>query len=257
MKKSPLNKFSKAVVALTAAALTTISANAVSIGVDEILTEADTVNPAALSGTVNMSLSGSVLTVELQNTSGNTGTPGDAGNLLTGIGFNLPAGVTISGGSATIAAGSVAVGFSGTDISQEWGFENTITSGHFMVPPATLSVNRAVSTMVADVAGKFAAGSIDSPFNLAGPSFGLNSAANAGGGLPYVQDSIVITLNLDGAIPANLLSQIDGDAVILTFGSPVNSSLLSVPDSGNTLLLLGAVLAGIALVGIRRSGFAG
>ena len=86
------------------------------INVDQVLYQSGGVADAnLLSGTVNMSLAGNVLTIILRNTSQN-GAGDGAGILLTGIGFQLPTGVSITGGSAVIGSGSTAVNFAGTNV---------------------------------------------------------------------------------------------------------------------------------------------
>src|SRR6185503_17137515 len=109
-----------------------LQANAALITVDQIIYQ-DGIggNPAALAGTVNMTLSGNTLTVVLRNTSTASGVQGSF-NLLTGLGFNLPTGVTIGSGSATVAAGSGvnwSTATSGVNVSQEWGYDNNVTAG--------------------------------------------------------------------------------------------------------------------------------
>src|SRR5688572_27566804 len=100
------------------------TASATSITVDQILAPGD-VNTAYLSGSVDMTYSGSVLTITLKNLSGDAAGSG-AGVLLTGIGFNLPGTLAISSGLANMGS-STALGFVkpiGGDVSEEWGYDN-------------------------------------------------------------------------------------------------------------------------------------
>ncbi len=225
------------------------SAMAVPITVDEIVAPSD-VDASQLSGTVNMSLSGSVLTITLQNTSLDAAGSG-AGILLTGIGFNLPTGVYIGSGSASMA-GSTAVGFvmpAGGDVSSEWGYDNQpLNSGALL----GYDVNTAVSSMESQTTTQFAPGSVSSPLNLGGPDFGLVSANETdglGAGVEGILDSLTITLNLAGTIGDDLLAFIERGMVALTFGSPGSQT---VADGGSTLMLLGSSFSVLAYLARRR-----
>ena len=234
----------------------------VNIHVDEILYQGG--DPSVLGGTVlggdvDMMLVGNVLTITLTNTSSaNTGD--SAGNLLTGIGFSLPNGLTIGGGAATVPVGEFAHNFSlpgDRDISEEWGYTNPadLSSGHFHGVISTQgSVNTAVSSHNADVADRFALGSLGSPGHLGGPDFGVlsgNLPASASGGQESVQDSLVLRLNLLGTVPGNLLHGIDAGTVALAFGSPT-ASLITAPEP--SAMALGALgLAGVAFIRRRQA----
>ena len=229
-----------------------------SINVDEILfqgSDPSVLGGSVLSGDVDMMIAGNVLTITLTNTS-SASTGDSAGNLLTGIGFNLPNGVTIGGGGATVPLMSSAIGFSlpvDRDISEEWGYANLPSSGHFHgAIPGQGPVNTAVSSHRTDVTDQFAPGSLGSPGHLGGPDFGLlsgNLPASAGGGQESVQQALVLTLTLDGTIPADFLAGINDGTVALAFGSPTASSVVPEPAS----MALGALgLAGMAFIRRRR-----
>lgn len=229
------------------------SASAVSITVDQIVAPGD-VDASQLSGTVNMSLSGSVLTINLKNTSADAAGSG-AGILLTGIGFNLPTGVTIGSGSASML-GSTAIGFvmpAGGNVSSEWGYDNQpLNSGALL----TYDVNTAVSSMESQTTTPFAAGSVAKPDNLGGPDFGLLSANEMDGlgdGVEGILDSLTITLNLAGTISGDLLAFIERGMVALTFGSPGSAT---VADGGSTLMLLGSSFGALAYLARRRKALA-
>lgn len=221
----------------------------VDITVDEKLFD-ETVNPDFLSGYVTMDLSDSTLTIFLQNTSGD-GAGSAAGILLTGIAFTLPGGVSIGGGSADMGA-SDAIGFTKPadgDVSEEWGYDSPpLNSGHF-IDLGIYTYNTAVSCMVADTTDQFEAGSIGMPANFDGPDFGLLSMYEdtitdpLGNGVEAILDSLLITLNLAGEIPGNLVDLIERSPVALSFGSPGVDN--KVPDGGVTVLMLGAGLLGL------------
>lgn len=240
-----------AVVALCAAPF----AGATSLTIDELLFAVDAGNPnlgSQLAASADMTLSGSVLTLTLKNTTGSSSSSGSS-VLLTGIGFNLPTGLSISSGSAAVGSGSTKVGWSSGNLSSEWGFRNGAPgSGHLNGTIGDGVVNATVSTMVADASTKFASGSIDASPGLNGPGFGIISAAGSAGGQNAVRDTIVFTLNLTGTYGGNLIQYIESKDVVVTFASP-NAKYIGVPDTGLTLTMLGSALVGIALLKRRRS----
>jgi len=196
-----------------------------------------------------MSVAGSTLTIVLTNTTSADAGDGGAGNLLAGLGFNLPTGATIGSGTVSMA-GSIALGFTApgdNDISDEWGYRNGIpTQGHFDPigsgdGPATLTVNTVISSQKTDAPNQFSGTN-----NLKGPGFGLASPLAAVGGQDAIQDHVTITLNLSGTVPGDLIDQIDSNSVILAFGSP---ALSTIPEP-TTLLL--AILA-MPFLGVRKS----
>jgi len=229
-----------------------LQVSAVPITVDQIIYQSgDGGNPAALAGTVNMTLSGSTLTIVLRNTSTATGATPGSFNLLTGLGFDLPNGVTIGSGSAALTAGSTGVNWNnavlGNNVSQEWGYDNGATSGPFN-DVTTLNVDTVVSSMVASSDAKFQPGQLLAPDTLNGPEFGLLSNAvspSEAGGLYAIRDSITIRLNLSGTVNGNLLSFIESHDVVLSFASPT-----TVPEGGSTAIMLGLALLGFG--GLRR-----
>jgi len=248
-----INKYMMAgSAALALLALSTLPSQGMEITVDEILAPGD-VDASELYGEVTMSLVANVLTITLQNTSTDAAGSG-AGVLLTGIGFVLPDGVTISSGSASML-GSTAVGFTAPllgDVSEEWGYDDGgIESGALM--NAQQTVNTAVSSMESQATSQFQPGSIAQPVNLDGPDFGLVSALeqdDLGSGVEGIEDSITITLLLSGTLlDLGLLEEIEDGWVVLTFGSP-GSGGTSVPDASTSLMLLGLAMVGIE--GARR-----
>ncbi len=234
------------------------SANAVLVNIDEIIFPQDgSVNPAVLAGTANLTLSGSTLTIVLTNTS--TGATGGlaATNLLVGIGFNLPTGVTIANNAATnavaLTAGSTAIG--GTLTDSTWGAANDGSAATSINNITVLGdVNTSVATLQAQVVGGFnLAGTAIPPGNVDGPDFGLLSnnvlSTTCNAGLQCVQNSVTLTLALNGTVPGTLIDQINAGHVVLSFGSPT----LPVPEP-SSLLLMGVGLVSVGLV-VRKKRF--
>lgn len=216
------------------------------INVDVILADA----PAGLSASVDMTVSGSYLTITLRNTS--TGGASGANGLLTGLAFCLPSAYTIVSGTAIVPSTETLVNVTGTvtggNISGEWGYQNSNTPGHFN----GLAVNRVVSAMEADTTSKFSSTSIQNPSNLNGPEFGLVRDGGNAGGLAAVMNEVIIRVRLgtsvgyDPTTQANFLAAINRGTVAVTFGSPSG-----VPDGGSTVALLGMALSGLGLVARR------
>src|SRR5215467_6691061 len=89
------------------------AAHATSVTVDQFIFQNGTgVNPALFAATVDMTASGNTLTILLKNTSDN-GAFTSAGSpslmLLSDIGFQMPGGVTITGGTVSVNPGSTCV----------------------------------------------------------------------------------------------------------------------------------------------------
>ena len=243
--------FRKALMFIAVLAVTAGVAHATPVAVDEILFDSSSgVSPGLLSGTVDMSLLGNVLTITLTNTSADTAGSG-AAILLTGIGFTLPNGVSIGSGTANMGS-STAVGFAkplSGDVSSEWGYDNSpLNSGSFL-SDGKFTYNTVVSSMTSQTEAKFASGSIGQPLDLGGPDFGLVSGLEndgLGNGNEAIRSSIVVTLNLTGTVPSDLVTQIGLGKVGLSFGSPNNTN---VPEAGTLSLL---ALGGCFVASRRR-----
>jgi hypothetical protein len=226
------------------------------IQVDEMLFQynrpdpaSNVADPSALGATVDMIWQDDELVVTLRNTSGDTLSKGTM-NLLTGLGFALPAGVHVSGGSVSMQ-GSTAVNFTATadnDVSTEHAYENSVTGGHFLTV-AQLSVNTVLSVLKADAGTQFSVGSLDPGVDHGGIDFGLlmlpppgRSTSDFIGSNPEaIQDTVQYKLTLSGPVPENLVDLIDAGPVVLAFGSP-NTSSIPVPEpTALALLATGAL----------------
>ncbi len=238
-------------------ALFAARASAGAITVDQVLYQSDIANSNLLSGTVDMTFASNTntLTIVLTNTSSDLAGDG-AGILLTGLGFQLPTGVSIASGTAVIAPYSTGVNFTGvagTDVSKEWGYDNSpLNSGVFQSGLfGLLTYNTVVGSMVSITTNQFAAGSIDNaPPGLAGPDFGLVSKSETGAlgnGNEAIRSSIIITLVLTGA-SLNLVDSINAGSVGVSFGSPN-----AVPEPPLLSLLLVPGLAGLYLARKRAA----
>jgi len=249
IKRSILSAF---VLALFAA-----RASAGAITVDQVLYQSDIANANLLSGTVDMTFASNTNTLSIILTNTSSDLAGDgAGILLTGLGFQLPTGVSIASGTAVIAPGSTGVNFvapAGTDVSKEWGYDNSpLNSGVFQSGLfGLLTYNTVVGSMVSITTNQFADGSIDGkPAGLAGPDFGLVSNSETGklgDGNEAIRNSIIITLVLSGT-SLNLLDSINKGNVGLSFGSPN-----PVPEPPLLSLLLVPGLAGLYLARKRAA----
>ena len=193
-----------------------------------------------------MTLSGSTLTVDVQNTSALM--PGlTSGGLaeLAGIAFNLPSGVGVSGGSAAPASGSTLNGGTLTDMNAQWGYSasgsSSLSGGAFAFFTKTYNVDAA--TLTSDTTASFAG----PPANqVDGLNYGAISTAQSAGtvpGHPYVVNTLQITFDLTGTIPSDLLTEINNGNVGLMFGSP-DTTPGTVPDGGSTMALLGIAMLG-------------
>jgi len=224
---------------------------ATALTIDQIIYQPSTgLDPAMLSASATATISGSTLMITLTNTSLTTGGE-SSGWLLTGIGFELPEGISLTNTAAYVSSGSSGyykIGSTpyslgaGDNLRGEWG--GGAAEGPF-VDVTTLNVDYVAATLQS----AFASGNpfdpavfLKNPVGVNGPEFGLLSGSftNAGG-LGYIQDSITLVWSFSGTLSE---SDIENGNVVVSFGSPT-----AVPEP-HTLLLLGSGL--LAVVGFGR-----
>lgn len=197
-------------------------------------------DPSGLSATAIFTLNGPTeLEIVLINTSTDAPDYFDSSDqILTGISFNM-GGINITGGSVEIGpdASDKSLNFSevvsqlgqGDDVSSEWGYGNIGATG---------MLTNLVSANTSHVSPFSAMPNLDGPEGLDGPQGGIvaNPAVVDIGGMGVIEDSIVITLNLSGALGD--LSFLE-NGVIVEFGSDA----AFVPEPATICLLgLGGLL---------------
>lgn len=183
--------------------------------------------------------------------------------LLTGVGFNLPGSLLITGGTAVIGSGSASVNFDpngqappvslgpGDDTSHEWG------AGANWLDPANLfgqTVNLVdFVTTVASGQGaiQFPGTNVDGPDSIDGPKGGLVACSSCSpadlGGLGAVRNSALLHLALSGNLTSDT-SWTQSD-VFFVFGSHDIIGRVAEPD---TLLFIGSALVGVGFMARKR-----
>jgi len=249
------------------------NASAALLTIDHIIYQqaaGTTVDFTKISGTLDVTVSGSTLTIVMTNTSLDAAFVGGgapATMLLTGFGLQLP-GVNITGGTVTVTSGSTAVNFEAdiesgpgvtpqdtTTISNQYIYANSVIDGYSLlgvplVDSIVSSVNNGGGTVFAG----------PPPNSINGPDYGAISALETefGGSQSAVRASITFVLNLDGTAPS--FNTINAGNVVLAFGSPTlaggppgENPLPGVPEPTSLAVwCLGMVAAGFGARRMRR-----
>jgi hypothetical protein len=204
-----------------------------------------------------------LLTVILSNEASYEGDP-DAGHLLTGLGFNLPPGVSIEDvpvhdSLVSLLGRSVIVdpivdpdGTTGILLSQDdWGYANE-AMGHF-VTTAQLTTNTVLSCMKADAAVTFA-GHAASNALMDAFDYGLQGLELTPGHpvKRSIRNAVAFNLYLDGPTGTDLLSYVKDHAVVVSYGSPTSSVIVvPVPEPATSSACV-ALLAALVIFRLRR-----
>ena len=227
------------------------SAEALSLTVDGIIYESaagTTVNPALLSGTIDVTSAGNTLTILLTNTSPDgafVGGGAPSTMLLSGFGLQL-AGVNIVSGTVEVNAGSTGVNFgsqSTTVLGNQWLYANGSIDGF-----SSIVGSPTVDTVVSSVANGSGTRFIGPPpTTIDGPDFGAVSTSETefGASQEGVRNTVKIVLTLDGPAPSE--ASIEAGNVVLAFGSPT-----LLPEPSAALLLGVGALVGLGAMGLRR-----
>jgi hypothetical protein len=210
--------------------------------------------PSGLSAEVEFTLiNPTTLQVRAKNTS--TGVPvgfDSADQILTGISWDFglpgdnPGDISITGGTVFSGPSSASVNFDITnvganaDVSGEWGYSNSNSTGLFQ--------NFVTATQSQSIA--FGGTNLDGPVNIDGPQGGMVADPELVllGGLGAIQEEIIATLTLSGAISE---SEILGDLGLLRVEFGSNAAFITVPAPGAALL--GVFGLGLVVWGTRRS----
>ncbi len=201
----------------------------------------------ALSALATFNLTGSDLTITLQNTGAAATQPGD---VLTIVYFNLNGTPTLTPVSAALGAGSSLInpGLDSGSIGGNWQYKNTSGPGGATAGISTTGIGQFGPT------GNF--GTPTAPVDGVGFGIvnGLGSNPNGGLHRTLVNNELVFDVTLPDGYDLTSITDVGfqyGTSTDEPFVSGTNgtsSQIASVPDGGSTMMLLGSALAGVAVL---------
>ncbi|MBI4241073.1 MAG: hypothetical protein HY613_05095 [Candidatus Rokubacteria bacterium] len=185
--------------------------------------------------------------------------------LLTGVGFDLPGGLGIAGGTAEIGSDSTSVNFNpagpappvtlgpGNDTSFEWAagkdwLEPVVRFGH------TVNLVDFVTAAAGPGATQFPGPNVDGPATIDGPQAGLVACSDCspvdlGEEVGAVRNSVLFHLTLSGDLGSDTSWTREG--VVFVFGT---HDIIGTPEPDTVFLLgVGFALMGLGLAARRTS----